>query len=597
MSRLTSFRRRLSLLRTARCSAKWITGIAVLGSAALLILGTLWGLDVLFELSSPQRLLTGGIAALVLLWLFAKFSWPHLILPETSTDLVLLVEQQHGLDNDLIAALEFDSAETNHGGSPELATSVVDDGVSTSQRVNVFAGFPLQALRRRLGLLCVCLVASVILVLAFPDYAQVFAARWLQASSTHYPTQTRIVSVRINEQVVLGKDVSDGQTPVTASAAQAQPLRVMVEATGQLPASGVVRLVAADRGTESVLTLDPIQADEAAGSSSRIYRGTLERLNGPLAYQVELGDAWTEPAQIDMIPLPVVQLEIIPHPPAYASQAMADMAGAGKRIVQVLEGTSVDLAVRCVNQKPLKEVVVSVSDEEQTWQAPLEPSGDDPTVWRYRSRDARPGDETPFQRVVRPTRFTLQVVDKDGLQPAGILQGSLRIKADRPPTASARLIHKVVLPTATPVIEYRVNDDFGISAIRLLVTTQNAQEEVVAVTNDIPAADDAAPVQLPSRVVQLNAGDVIPGSELPRDASYALDLSAFELAKGDRLKLELEAVDYRGNNQGEAYRADPLYLLVSDESGVLSAISESDEKSEKQLSDIIRRELGIGDSQ
>ena len=594
MSRLTSFRRRLSLLRTARCSAKWLTGIAVLGSAALLTLGTLWGLDVLFELSGPQRFLTGGIAALGLVWLFARFTWPYLIFPETSTDLVLLVEQQHGLDNDLIAALEFDSARAAHGGSDDLASSVVDEGVSTSQRVNVFAGFPLRALRQRLGLLFLCLVAAVVLILAFPDYAQVFAARWLQAASTHYPTQTRIVLVSINGQVVLSEEVGDGQVPVTARAAQAQPLKIVVEAQGELPDSGTVRLIAAERGTESVVALERVPEGENAASQR--YHGILDRLNGPLAYQIDLGDAWTEPARIEMIPLPVVQLEIIPHPPAYASQAMDGMAGAGKRIVQVLEGTNVDLAVRCVNQKELHEAVVSVTNDEKTWTADLQPSDDDPAVWQYRGRDAEAGEDTPFRNVMRPTRFTLRVIDEDGLQPAGTLQGSLRIKADRPPTASARLVHQVVLPTAKPVIEYRVNDDFGVSVIRLIVTIQNTSEEFVAVTNDVPIADDTVPVELPSRVIELNE-EVIPSTELPMDAVYALDLSAFELAKGDRLKLELEAVDYRGENQGQAYRGDPLYLLVSDESGVLSAISESDEKSEKQLSDIIRRELGIGDSQ
>ena len=597
MSRLTSFRRRLSWLRTARCSAKWLTGVAVLVSAALLTLGALWGLDVLFELSESQRLLTGGIAAAALLWLFAKFTWPYLILPETPTDLVLLVEQQHGLDNDLVAALEFDTVQTTHGGSRDLAAAVVDQAVSTSHGVNVFAGFPLRALRQRLGLLLLCLVASVLLVLAFPQYAQVFAARWLHAASTHYPTRTRIESLSINGQVVLSAEVGDGPVPVTARAAQAQPLYIEVEASGELPTSGTARLVAADGGTESVVTLERVEGETNANAGPFRYRGLLERLNGPVAYQIELGDAWTEPANVDMIPLPVVQLEIVPHPPEYARQAMAGMAGAGKRIVQVLEGTNVDLTLRCVNQKRLREAVVSVTHEETTWQASLQPSDDDPTVWHYRSNAGNADDESPFRNVERPTRFTLQLVDEDGLEPAGILQGSLRIKSDRPPTANARLVHKVVLPTAKPVIEYRVNDDFGISAVRLVVTVQHPSDELVAVTNDVPAADDVEPEELPSRVIELNQEQVIPGNELPQDASYALDLSSFELGKGDRLKLELEAVDYRGQNPGQAYRGDPLYLLVSDESGVLAAISESDEKSEKQLSDIIKRELGIGDSQ
>ena len=67
-----------------------------------------------------------------------------------------------------------------------------------------------------------------------------------------------------------------------------------------------------------------------------------------------------------------------------------------------------------------------------------------------------------------------------------------------------------------------------------------------------------------------------------------------KLAKDDRLKLTLEAIDYRGNAPGQSYMSDPLVLEISDESGVLAAISEADERSEQRLTDIIKQQLGIG---
>jgi hypothetical protein len=45
-----------------------------------------------------------------------------------------------------------------------------------------------------------------------------------------------------------------------------------------------------------------------------------------------------------------------------------------------------------------------------------------------------------------------------------------------------------------------------------------------------------------------------------------------------------------------AYQGDPLVLEISDESGVLAAISEADPRSEERLTDIIKRQLGIGES-
>jgi hypothetical protein len=88
---------------------------------------------------------------------------------------------------------------------------------------------------------------------------------------------------------------------------------------------------------------------------------------------------------------------------------------------------------------------------------------------------------------------------------------------------------------------------------------------------------------------------------LPLQRRHALLLSPLKLAKGDRVKVTLETVDYRGKNKqnetlGESHKSEPLILEISDESGVLAAISAADERSEQRLTDIIKRQLGIGES-
>ena len=62
------------------------------------------------------------------------------------------------------------------------------------------------------------------------------------------------------------------------------------------------------------------------------------------------------------------------------------------------------------------------------------------------------------------------------------------------------------------------------------------------------------------------------------------------------MRLTLEIQDYRGDQPGETFLSDPLYLEISDESGVFAAILEADEKSEQRLTEIIKRQLGIGES-
>jgi hypothetical protein len=66
-----------------------------------------------------------------------------------------------------------------------------------------------------------------------------------------------------------------------------------------------------------------------------------------------------------------------------------------------------------------------------------------------------------------------------------------------------------------------------------------------------------------------------------------------DLVKGDNLRLYLEAVDYRGQLPGQSFRSDLLVLEVSDESGVLTAVSEADVRTEQRLTDIIKQQLGI----
>ena len=59
----------------------------------------------------------------------------------------------------------------------------------------------------------------------------------------------------------------------------------------------------------------------------------------------------------------------------------------------------------------------------------------------------------------------------------------------------------------------------------------------------------------------------------------------------------IEAFDYRGENPGKSTLSDAVVLDISDEAGVLAAIAEADENSEKRLSEVIEEQLGIGDEQ
>jgi hypothetical protein len=156
-----------------------------------------------------------------------------------------------------------------------------------------------------------------------------------------------------------------------------------------------------------------------------------------------------------------------------------------------------------------------------------------------------------------------------------------------------------VLPKAKPVIEYRANDDFGVAGVRLLVQVEKQSASASSDKGRLveSAENEAAATEKPPRVFELVRADQIALPErLPLTGKYPLDLATFDLVKGDRVRLVLEVQDYRGAQVGQTYQSDPLYLEISDESGVYAAILEADQKSEKQLNEIIRRELGIGET-
>ena len=181
------------------------------------------------------------------------------------------------------------------------------------------------------------------------------------------------------------------------------------------------------------------------------------------------------------------------------------------------------------------------------------------------------------------------------------------------PQISAEIVHKVVVPGANPLVGLRLRDDYGIRSIKLLlkVVSQKAGEEPVEKDYEVAVPELAVPVAKTE-----NGAGVLPGGtrvcrrggtietkkvalpvradQLPLAGTFRLPLASYKLQKGDQLKLTFEALDERGELPGEASPSETLVLEVTDISGVLAAIADGDEKSEKGLTDITNLQLGIG---
>ena len=78
--------------------------------------------------------------------------------------------------------------------------------------------------------------------------------------------------------------------------------------------------------------------------------------------------------------------------------------------------------------------------------------------------------DSPLARVDSRVKYEIQVTDADGLHLPHPLDGSINIKADRPPNVTASVDVQYFLPSAgVPEIRYSATDDYGIAALQMYV--------------------------------------------------------------------------------------------------------------------------------
>ncbi len=693
MSRLRTLRSRLAGLRSQRALLRAGTGWFAVGVAVLWIVLATFLVDWTLETSVVQRLVLWLLGLLGLGWAFSRFARPHLGVTETDEDVALVVERQHGVDTDLIAAMQFESSAAGNWGSTQLRTAVVDCVADFSNELDVYEGLDRTAFGRRAVLLAVTVVVVVAGVLLAPGHAGAFASRMLLAR-THYPTATRIESITVNGTTVFpvaddeefdslrqlavvaqsgsmvelelahdaarsASDTSDswfdawfGPDEPTANAARelselcrrqnqvvarmlaysadedlspvfrdqrriaesldglvgraelddirdaldaartaahesvaavgrlgpsvphGQELEIELVLSGEIPESGGVNVFDLDSGSGTVLEFQKRagespaeQGDSSDDSAERAtFVATLPRFVDAVRYDVHVGDAWTEPRLIGVVPLPVVSVEMQPTPPAYAARAAAPSVP-GQLQQSVVEGSRIDFAVRCTNKR-LASAVVEIDEE----QYPLQPD-EDRRTWRLDVTD------TPFAEVRNAVRFAVRVEDADGLSLERPLQGFVRIKPDRPPRISADIKYglPIALPNATRSLDYRATDDYGLSRVSVLLEVSKSDGST---SRDVRLLYDRTSGR--------------PTDEIT--AAYTLDFEPLGLVEGDQLKLTFEAHDHRGSATPATAVSEPIAFRIGNEVEVLREMQKLDERAERDLDAIIRRELGIGES-
>jgi uncharacterized protein DUF4175 len=576
MSRLVPLRRQLTSLRRRRQSVR-------LGAAWLAIaLAVLWTLSVVFlldwqlSMNRLQRTIAIVIGVGAVIWAFRRFAKPLLNRRETDLDMALMVERQQGIDSDLVAAMQFEKPEATRWGSPQLERAVIDYVAAFSRGLNVFEGIRTEHIYRR-GL-ALGVTVSILLALAAmnPQYVTTFLAR-LAMSNRHYPTQTVIEQVQVNGTIITEADQS-------VPTGFGEPINFTVRTSGAPP--GDVKRI--EMHSTAGGAAQPIELTQSllSATGERVFAGQLPQLIDSLEFEVHLGDAWTEPTKLEVIPLPVVEPKLTATPPVYAQSAAAaeqDKA-AGMRQLSVLEGSRVELEINCAN-KALTAATLTVDAlgssadtkaSSNKKQFALERQAGDGRRWALTTKDS------PLAHVDSRVKYEIQVTDADGLHLPHPLDGSINIKPDHPPSVTASVDVQYFLPNAgMPEVKYSATDDYGIAALQMYV-------EVV----HPGGKPDTSPESIP--IAKQKLVKPILKQELPLAGTYRLPLDQFKLAKGDQVKLTLEATDYRGDQPGKATKSDPLILQITDESGIMAAMSETDRHAYEQMNTLIQRQSQTG---
>ena len=583
MNKLSQLRRKLARLRRRRRLSRMAAGMGALALGIFWTGATLFLVDWQLDMGRAERLVAMVISAAAVSWVFWRFTWPWISRRETEVDVALLVEREHQIDSDLVAALQFDAPEAPRWGSVRLKREVIDLVAELSGRLDVMKGFRWAMPVQRVAVLVLTGTLVGLGVWRFPDHARVFLDRLL-LEARRYPTRTVIEVVKVNDRAVRS---SDGEPDVTRIP-RGDFVRFDVTCSGRLPASGRIELTGLDNGRQVRVAL------KAGQEGGAVYRGTLSQLVESIDYRIHVGDTWTEPARLLMVPPPLVWVEFAVTPPDYvAGPDRVAQTFSGVEQISVLEGSRV--VVHLSSNKSLQEVTLSIGRDrfgmvrQQDSQAGRDT--DSPTVATGSDRwilapgltsagPTSPATKNPLASVQGPIAYGIEVTDTDGMHPEHLVRGLIRIRPDHPPSVLASAVTRYVLPTAHPEITYTATDDHGLAELSILPVVTRADGHSNAL-DEIP-------------IFKLAAGQ--PADE-ERSGRHRLDLGPLDLSKGDQVEITIRAVDYRGRvAEGRSSQSRTLLFQVTDVEGILAAIGELDRESARRLQTMIQEQIDVGET-
>ncbi len=598
MSQLQPLHAQLSRLRWLRLQLRFVIGLLALLALTGTLVGALGLLDFLLDLDRAQRLVAAVLCVVGLGWFTSRGVWPWLRQRESSIELALMVEQTHGLGNDLVAALQFEQPAFVAWGSADLKNIVMEQVALWCRIARCRLAFPWRKLLRNLAAAIAVVGLWLGVGWTFPDHLQTFLQR-LALRASRYPTRTVVTRMHVNGSPV-PLDVTElPELRVTRGGR----VQIELECKGDIPTRGEVEIISVNDKKRTRIPIAPIAIRP---DSERQFRGELEHLAEEVQLRCHLGDAITRPVRILVLDPPILAPHYRVVPPAYAGGIDASATDAsGSLQLAALEGSRIELAIS--SSKPLRSASLRIvardsphplehpaADRESASSASFHMTSDAPAdTWALQATDssrqrfAVVDSPAALENLSHSLQYEITGVDEDGLAPVAPLRGEVRMTPDYPPVITGSVGSRRATPQATPTIAFVAKDDYGISRLQALVQIARQgipPRKVLLPMTPIMAAQKnetgRAPIEVP-------AGR----DRLPLKGDFTLTLAPLELHVGDRLSVVLQAMDQRGQFPGKIGQSVPLSIEIASSSQVLGDILEEDKRSAEQLGDIIRRQL------
>lgn len=512
----------------------------------------LWSLAVAFILDFLIRMgrlergivLAAVIAGLVIA--FVRYLLPALRVSENDTQLALMVDNQQGMHSDLVAAIQFEDEYRRQYGSADLREAVIEYTGAAAGGINYLEGFSLAQLGERLLIFLVTALICIGPAVFFRQHAGAFFNRLLLGTG-RYPTNVVITKIESpGERVPYGHRVEFR-------------VRIAVKKDKPWPKDGKVKVETATSGleTEVPLVRDAERRD--------LYVGTLDRVLDDLEYVIYIGDTSSDRLRLELVPLPLAELEMTVITPPYA-QAKHKARPQNRRQVVVLEGSKV--IPRVTADKKLRSARLTIrKGKEELAKYPMRRDGE---AFKL---DQATG---PLAAVSDVVHFTIEVTDTDGLTPENPITGVVHITADLPPRVALGAHSRLVVPTATPELKFRAIDDYALSHLVL-------HQTIVRSTGEEEETEKSTVVARPT------------GHRADFTGTYALKLAELNLRKGDQVAVAVEAFDFRGEGaEVKSRRSEKWVFDVTDQAGVLRGMGRLDEQMDKRLDEILQAQLEAG---